>query len=39
MFYDAQVYNFIVHRPLSGNAWRFIEKITFSLMLFHQVYL
>ena len=29
MFYDAQVYNFIVNRPLSENAWRFIEKITF----------
>ena len=29
---------FIVHRPLSGNAWKFIEKITFSLMLFDEVY-
>ena len=38
MFYDAQVHNFIVHMPLSGNAWRFIEKTTFSLMLFDEVY-
>ena len=35
MFYDA---HFIVYRPLSGNTFRFIEKITFSLMLFDEVY-
>ena len=37
MFYPAQVCIFIVHRPLSGNALRFIEKITFSMMLFDGV--
>ena len=35
MFYPAQVC-FIATLP--GNGWRFIEKITFSLMLFVEVF-
>ena len=30
MFYPVQVYIVSVHRPLSGNTLRFIEKLTFK---------